>query len=327
MENNEQKDLLDKLAQVEKTLADMKAADEIDRKNIGGNDKLEKAIEFKNFIQKTMTSTSDSAVAPAQMSDQILETIGLYGIVPKYAKTFSLNSTSFVIPTTTGTPVAYFPGETSETSASNASTKGITISMKRLQAKVPVTQEILHGSPYDLQRYIANEVGLQFAKKIDSEGLAGSTFTGAYGGTAYTQSATGAFAPTFTDIINMKASIDPAFWGNSRFVLDRSHWAKLKAIATTTNYPIFSNEQPFMENSPYELVSDGVLNSTSVTSSGSKYFVYGDLSTIWLGTSGAVEVLADPYTSAAFGITNLYFTQFVGLGLARTNGICYYKIQ
>jgi HK97 family phage major capsid protein len=276
--------------------------------------------------------TTNTTLVPTQFAPNILESAEIAGVALRNCTIFDFTSNSMTIPTTTANLSDARLGETSSATASAPTIATRTISMKRYHAKVQLTQELLQTSPYSLQQYINAQVGMKFAQDFDLDALGkGTTFTGAYGGSAYTQSASGLVTGvTYADIVGHIGTTNPFFWKNSKFVIDRTHWTLLNGLLDSNKRPLFdanTGAKSFC-NFPFEVVADGVLNSTSTTASSTKYWVFGDLSQIWIGRNiNGIQMIADQTTHADTGIIDLHYFMFAGVGLTYYDSCSPYTIQ
>lgn len=300
----------------------------------------ELGAEFKSFLSKAMTTTSDPVLVPPQYSSKIVEAFGNYGIARRNANVETLNSNTLYIPrvTTSANPTAYYLSEGSSSADSKVDTQTVTLSMKALQTEVRVSKEMLNTTGYDILGLVQRTVGRQFAITEDTAAFMGNAnpFTGLFndsGILTYTQSASGSINNmTYKDLVDMEAKLDPQFRIGAKWVFDPTTFAKVKGLLDTQNRPIFESGVvggvPTIMNYPYEIISSGVLNSTSVTASGTKYFALVNMKeAITIGDNQSLEVLVDPYSLASSRQVKYVFTLMNAIGIANPNAGVIYKIQ
>lgn len=293
--------------------------------------------EFKSFLNtKAMTTSSDPVLVPPQYSEKIVEAFGNYGIARKNAFVQNLNSNTFYIPrvSTSANPTAYYLSEGSSSADTKVDTQTVTLTMKALQSEVRISKEMLQTAGYDVLGLVQRTVARQFAIAEDTASFMGNNnpFTGLFfdsGIQTYTQTAAGSITGlTYKDIVGVEAKLDPQFRANAKWVFDASTFAVVKGLTTTTNQPIFNETFNTILGYPYELISSGVLNSTSVTSSGTKYFALADMKeSIWIADNTNFEILVDNLTLASTRQVKYLFTLFSAIGIANPNAAVVYKIQ
>lgn len=293
--------------------------------------------EFKSFLNtKAMTTTSDSVLVPPQYSEKIVEAFGIFGIARKNAFVQNLNSNTLYIPrvTTSANPTAYWLSEGSSSADTKVDTQTVTLTMKALQSEVRISKEMLQTTGYDVLGLVQRTVGRQFSIAEDTSAFVGNNnpFTGLFndsGVLTYTQTAAGSITGlAYKDIVGVEAKLDPQFRLGAKWVFEPSTFAVVKGLCDTYNRPIFNETFNTILGYPYEIISSGVLNSTSVTSSGTKYFALANMKeAIWIADNTNFDILVDPYSLASTRQIKYLFTLFSAIGIANPNAAVVYKIQ
>lgn len=109
-----------------------------------------------------------------------------------------------------------------------------------------------------------------------------------------TAAPTSAFNITFTDFVNMEASLGGKILASPAYVITPTMRANLTVTAKMTN-----------QEGIYE---DGKINSYpayAVSAQNSKYSSFGDWSKACVGQWGPIEIIVDPYTNAKKGLIDL----------------------
>lgn len=299
--------------------------------------------EFKSFLTndvlKAMTTTTDPVLVPAQYSDRIIEAFGNFGVARRNSFVQHLDSNQLIIPrvTTTANPVSYYLAEGSSSADTKIDTQSVVLNMQALQSEIHYTKEMLSSSKYDVLGLAEKTIKRQFAKTEDTAAFMGANtvsypFTGLFndaGILSYTQSASGSINNiTFRDLRLMEAKLDGEFRPGAKWVFDPSTFAVVAGMLDTTNRPIFNETLNTILGYPYEVISTGVLNSTSVTAAGTKYFALANMSeAIWVADNSSLEVLVDPYTLASSRKIRYIFNLLSAVGVANPNAGVIYKIQ
>jgi HK97 family phage major capsid protein len=309
------------------------------------NKEFRDIIFNKEFIEKAAVSqATDPALIPTRYSNWIVESIGNYGVGSKYATIQPNDGYTFQFPrtTSTGAPVATWVNESGSASITKPSTTPVTLTMKKLEARVQITDYMMKTTSYDVLSYVQSEVSRQFAKAEDTQIFTGtgSPFTGIYGDSGiktYTQSATGTFNPTYADLVSVAGQIDASLRDPNRdsvrWVFDRTHLNKIKAIPSSLNAPVFQfpgaqGVGARIDGYSYSELSDGVLNvasTTAATGVAVNYCLFGDLSQVWIGRNQTLQVFVDPYTNRATGTTDYYFSLWEAIGIMQPGAICVYQ--
>lgn len=290
---------------------------------------------FRDFLKKAVNTTSNSILVPPQYSSVVIGGFGNYGVARRNAFIQTLDSNIFNIPriSTSANPAAYWLGEGVSSTASGLDTQSVQLPMKALQADVDIYKEMLNTAGYDVLQIVKNEVARKFAVAEDTQAFMGNSnpFTGVFydsGVLNYTQVATGSITGlAYKDLVGMEAKLDPTFRDSAKFYFDSSTFAVVKGLTDTQNRPIFDSQNKTIIGYPYEVISNGVLNTTSVTSAGTKYFCLGDLKQLWIADNQNLEILVNPYLNSSTRSIRYTFTQMSAMGIAQPNALVVYKIQ
>jgi HK97 family phage major capsid protein len=293
---------------------------------------------FNEFILKnTTTTTTSSVLVPPQYSQKIVSLYGNYGVARRNAFIQTLNSNVLHIPreTSLSSGSANYLTEGASATAGNYDVQDVTVNMYALQAELTISKEMLNTAGYDIYGMAQKTINRRFSITEDSQAFMGSAnpFTGIFVDSnvnVYTQSASGALNPTLNDLLGMQAKLDATFRNGAKIYCDATCEAKLKGIVDTYGRPIFDPNSNTILGYPYEVISSGVLNSTSVTASGTKYFALANLKeAVWIAdlNGGAMEILIDPFAYSSTRKMKYTFTLFSAMGVPQPAAVVLYAIQ
>lgn len=111
-----------------------------------------------------------------EVLNEIIVLVEQYGAFPAYARNLNMNSDTLVIPRRTGGLKAYFIGENTSVTESDASWDRVQLVAKKVAVANRMSSEILEdtSSVLNLADYIVGEVSRSLAELIDTVGFVGS---------------------------------------------------------------------------------------------------------------------------------------------------------
>jgi len=216
-------------------------------------------------------------------------------------------------------------GETDTEADATASFTNTSISPKRLGGKIPVTWKFMKQVPA-AQNFFNGQLERHIRIALDAAGFHGATNgpTGIESTTGVTNThATGASAAlTWTKAVQLKAVVKEANGDaqNSAYFFSADVWQQamttFRNTGTSADRTIIDENGTMMAGSRY-FVTESVTNDAT-SSSDLAYIFYGEPAQNIFGFWGGIDLLYDPYTSAASGFSiihsNLYCDHVLLLG-------------
>lgn len=298
--------------------------------------------EFKDFLltKATMTTANSPAVLSTQLNEFIVgSTGGKKSIGLDYCFKQSLDSYKLVIPrTTSGGTTSNFAKEGHAGSGSNFNIVPVELPMQVLTTRIDVSAEMMRTSGYDLIGYFNQEVNKSINKKLDKVVLVGDgsdalPFTGIandVSASLYTQSGSGAFNPTFQDLVNFESKLHEDFRDDAVLITTKEGLAVLKGMKDNSNRPIwipaFSDKVETIMGYPVVLTSQ--LPTPAVSGSTKGHMILGDLKAYHVAdNSNGAEIFIDPYSGASTRTTTYYYNWYMSAGSSNPDAYSVYKLQ
>jgi len=116
-----------------------------------------------------------------EVLNEIIVLVEEYGAFPKNARNVQMKSDTLIVPRRTGGLKAYFVGENTSVTDSDASWDRVQLVAKKVAVANRMSSEILEDSVLNLADYITGEVARSLAELIDTVGFVG-TGSGDHGG-------------------------------------------------------------------------------------------------------------------------------------------------
>lgn len=141
---------------------------------------LRNGIEFR--AQAEGVGTAGGVLVPDVLENTIIKLRESYGVFRRFAKLRTMSSDHQIVPRQTTDVTAYFIGENSLITESQAAWDTVTLTAKKLGALVKVSSEVNEDTVVTLADEIANSISYQFAYKEDICGFNGDGTAATYGG-------------------------------------------------------------------------------------------------------------------------------------------------
>jgi HK97 family phage major capsid protein len=218
-----------------------------------------------------------------------------------------------------------FVGETGGSVSAAGSASSLTLSPQKCISIVEISAEAMTqnaGVEAAIRRNMAASVAAQLEKNLlgaadNSDGGPQSIFADAADGGA-TLDAAALLAMESTVLGNNV----PLLGGRFAYLCNSDALAVIKGLAQVSSVsPIYDNRDKTI-NSYFSFVSSNVGNKTSNFDN----VLFGDFSRVHIAQFGGLDVLFDPYTSAASGVGRMIATSLVD-GNAVDNGTAFVEIQ
>jgi HK97 family phage major capsid protein len=217
-----------------------------------------------------------------------------------------------------------FINETGSTASAAGSTTSLTLSPQKCISLVEVSAEAMTqnaGIEAALRRNMAASVAAQLEQNL----LAGSDLTGPQ--SIFADAADGGNALTAAAILALEGTVlgndVPLLGGRFAYLCNPDALAIIKTLIQASGVEAIYDNRDKTINSYFSFVSTNVGYKAS---SNFDNVLFGDFSRVHIAQFGGLDLLFDPYTSAASGIGRMIATSLVD-GNAVDNGTAFVEIQ
>jgi len=192
--------------------------------------------EVDEMEKKALYESDDTLggfYAPTEYVEEIIKTVTEISPIRSIARIRQTNKRGIEIPKRTGQFSAQWVAETGTRSETTGYTTGLMqIDAHEQYALVDISQAMLEDSAFNLESEMASEFSEQFSKAEGTAFVSGSGvgqplgFTDSTAGVGSTNSGSGS-ALTANGLLDLVYAIKSEYLGNSRFVMNRTTFAKL----------------------------------------------------------------------------------------------------
>lgn len=224
---------------------------------------------LKLGVQKSMdtgTPGSGQEFVPTELSSEIIRLIPQYGIARKYARQWPVVDQIQKIPTASGVTVNRV-GEKASIGGSHLNTGNITLTMKKLACKIPLSNELLRYTNVKLVDLIIQMAAEKFAEKEDEWMLRGlAAGEGIFGNT----NVPNVVLPTgnttydkvqFENFLDAMSLMNDFAVGNAKIVMSFSVLNALRKLRTTVG----TDPQAFIYQAPGAGMPSTIFNLPVIT--------------------------------------------------------------
>ena len=291
-----------------------------------------KAVYHKDMSSlgqfKAMTENTGSAggfVVPEEFAAQVFRVVEDFGLVPKLARKFPMNSDTLNVPRLSSSVTVYWPGETGSGTPAQPTFEAVVLSAKTLMGITPMSNELLADANVSVVDLLTELFAEAIAGELDNQGLAGvgAPFNGIMsdaGVTVFTPAAgnsTFTLASTPDNARTLLSKIKPWALQGAAFIMHRTVWALFQSAKSSTSGNYFlSNFNPVMTGTTAQqfplamagtmwgypvYLSDKMPTTTAVST---KFVIFGNLGNLFMGQRQdlAVSISQD----ATIGSFNLF---------------------
>jgi HK97 family phage major capsid protein len=280
----------------------------------------------------------------SEMSREIIQVEQANSVVRRIARVLPMGRANLEIPAALTRPATGWVGETDSRGDTEEPALGqIDLVAKEIYAQPKATQKLLDDSEFDVEAFLAEQIGLAFAGSEDLAFISGNGVARPRGFTTYGTAATpdssrawgvlqhiatgqaGAWPTTdagiYDVLVDVVTALRPAYRRKARWLMSTEAINKLRKMKTATTLeplwvPSVSEDQPdrllgYPVDEAEQMPAIGA-NSLSVA--------FGDFKRgYWIGDRTGVRLLRDPYTDKPF--VKFYTTKRVAGGVADSNAI------
>lgn len=298
--------------------------------------------------RKAMTVGSDPEggfLVPTGFAREILRVETDNSVIRAVARLLPMGNYSAEFPASLTLPGVGWVGETEGRPATaNPALGKLSYVAKEIYAQPEATQTLIDDSAFDIEAFLAEQVGLALAEEEDAQFIAGDGVVTPRGFTTYTTAATsdkagrafgtiehiatgqaGAWPTTsatiYDKLVDVVQALRPRYRQRAEWVMGTEAITKLRKMkTTTTDEPLW---QPSMQaGQPDRLLGYPVREAEQMPAIGANSLsvAFADWQrAYWIMDRTGVRVLRDPYTNKPY--VRFYTTKRVAGGLADSNAI------
>lgn len=220
------------------------------------------------------------------------------------------------IPKQTGGATAYWVTESADVTTSNQTVGQVTMSPKTVGAFTTLSRRLIKQATPSAEQFVINDLANTLAVAIDLGALAGSGASGQPTGITDdgntdlgTVTFTSSGAPTFAEVAEVWAEVskDNALMGSLAWLCDSAMAAYLmtapKVASSAGNGFIMENNR--ILGYPVFITEQATANE----------LLFGNFNDLIIGQWGVLDLLVDPYSSAADGTVGIYALQDVDVAI------------
>jgi len=269
--------------------------------------------EVDEMEKKALYESDDTLggfYAPTEYVEEIIKTVTEISPIRSIARVRQTNKRGIEIPKRTGQFSAQWVAETGTRSETTGYTTGLMqIDAHEQYALVDISQAMLEDSAFNLESEMASEFSEQFSKAEGTAFVSGSGvgqplgFTDSTAGVGSTNSGSGS-ALTANGLLDLVYAIKSEYLGNSRFVMNRTTFAKLLQLEDGEGQKIFHVGLNLVNGAPSTIVGYPYVLATDMPAIGgsAKPIAFGDFSRAYTIVDRVnLSVMRDPYSQATSG--------------------------
>ena len=191
---------------------------------------------------------------------------------------------------------------------------------KQMANKISISRTaMMQGLNGNMEQVLRNHMVRLFAAKVDNVALKGGGSNEPTGilsttgiGDVESGGTSGNAALTFGNVVDIitEVSQDNALLGNLHWVTHPAVVGKLMQTLVQS-----STDSRMIQMTPNELMSYNLVQSTQMPSSAPYALLFGNFADLYVGFFNELDVLVDPYSSAGNATLNLFFYQFMDVGV------------
>jgi len=266
-----------------------------------------KSVSLIGKASNVTTGTAGGNIANPAYGDQFINIANQYGIARKMCDIQFVPGKSLAFPKETTGITSYIIGEAASLTASQPVFAQVTLTPKKIATITPVTNELLKDASYPVLPILTQMAAKEFARQEDTQLFTGSgTFTGitnTAGINTVTASATGIITSTtvkavlgddIRDMITAVESQNTNWVDGAGFYMHASVKGVISKLKDSQGNYIFNQGSPNLGFPDtlfgYPVYTTNALTSTSTTTSGTKYIVFGNLKNVMMGDRMELEL-------------------------------------
>ena len=275
-------------------------------------------------LNVTTAVDGGNTVATDLLSGSFIDLLRNASVIAQTGATY-LNGLSgdVAIPRQSATATAQWRTEVQAVTETSAQIDQVTLSPKSLSAMTTYSKQLLAQSSIDVEQFVRNDLASVLAIAQDLAAVQGTASGGqpqGIWGTTGIGSVT-ATSSTFTDVVNMEkeVAVDNALNGSLSYVTNATMAAKMKRTEIASNTAKFVLENGSVNGYPLYVSNQMPATYASNAKSGG---IFGHFSALLIGNWHGIDVVVDPYTSAANRQVRLVVSLWTDIAVRHPESFC-----
>ena len=268
---------------------------------------------------RAVTTSASNSVEAMSFTDQLEANL----VLASAGSNFYSGVNNMKFPVISGISSAFI-NETGSTATAAGSTSSLTLSPQKCVSIVEVSAEAMTQNA-GIEAAIRRNLAASVAAQLEQNLLAGTDLTGPQ--SIFADAADGGNALTAAALLAMESTVlgndVPLLGGRFAYLCNPDALAIIKTLIQASGVEAIYDNRDKTVNSYFSFVSTNVGYKAS---SNFDNVLFGDFSRVHIAQFGGLDLLFDPYTSAASGVGRMIATSLVD-GNAVDNGTAFVEIQ
>ena len=268
---------------------------------------------------RAVTTSASNSVQAMSFTDQLEANL----VLASAGANFYSGVNNMKFPVISGISSAFI-NETGSTATAAGSTTSLTLSPQKCVSIVEVSAEAMAQNA-GIEAAIRRNLAASVAAQLEQNLLAGTDLTGPQ--SIFADAADGGNALTAAALLAMESTVlgndVPLLGGRFAYLCNPDALAIIKTLIQASGVEAIYDNREKTVNSYFSFVSTNVGYKAS---SNFDNVLFGDFSRVHVAQFGGLDLLFDPYTSAASGVGRMIATSLVD-GNAVDNGTAFVEIQ
>lgn len=256
----------------------------------GNNVSAEQAVAIRNAMSTT-TTTEGGYTVPAEIAAMVIDRMKAYGGMREVAEIISTDSgNALSFPTSDGTSeVGEIVGENTGASTGDITFGTLPLNVfKYSSKKIALPVELIQDSAIDVIAFVVNRLATRIARIQNTHFTTGAGTTLPDGiipksGTGKTGTTGQTLTVIYDDLVDLKHSVNRAYRGNAKFMMNDLSLAIVSKIKDTTGRPIWTPgefDPQAATSAPDTLLGFQIVTNDdmAVMAANAKSIAFGDLS-------------------------------------------------
>lgn len=281
--------------------------------------------QFKALMNEG-TGSAGGFIVPEEFAAEVFRVVEDFGLVPKLARKFPMNSDTLNVPRLSASVSVYWPGEGTAGTPAQPTFEQVVLKAQTLIGLTPMSNELLADANVSVIDLLTQLFAEAIAGELDNQGLngTGSPFTGILsdsGVTVYTPAtgnSTFTLCSTPDNARTLLSKIKPWALQGAAFIMHRTVWTLFQTTKSSSSGNYFlSTFNPVMTGAAtqqgFPLAMAGTMwgypvylsdKMPSVTAVSTKYVIFGNLGNLFMGNRADLAVAISQ--DATIGSYNLF---------------------
>jgi HK97 family phage major capsid protein len=258
-------------------------------------------LNLNTRAQVEGTNSAGGYTVPQDFGDKIVEALKYFCPIRDYATVISSeNGQSLPFPTNDDSGnLAAITAENSALSATDTVFAQKTLGAYNYKSMVQLSLELLQDSKFDLENYMARQLGLRIGRAQEADFMVGNGSSKPSGIVNNATATVTSWSTTYANLVSLYYSVDLAYRKNGKFFMSDTQAATIQGLLDSNNRPLLNLDRSFDDSGVPTLFGKEVVISNSIptTGSGKKVIAFGDPTDFYIRDVASVQLIrsADRY--------------------------------